>query len=123
VDARARFFVAIAPLLTSEPAPEALERIVTSLDGIIRSDPDFEPARVRYFRALALERLGREEDAARGFRDVMLLTGIAPFRSRADDAELDAAIEAMRALAAARAESRVGPGSRPASRPGSEGPR
>jgi tetratricopeptide (TPR) repeat protein len=112
VDVRARFFVAIAPLLASEPSPEDLERILSTLDGIIRSDSEFEPARVRYFRAMALERLGRQQEAAKVYRDVMMLTAVAPFRSRADDAGLDAAIEAMRALGAARADSRQAPASR-----------
>ena len=65
VDVRARFFVTIAPLLAvGAVAAEDLERILATLDAIIASDPDFEPARVRYFRALALERLGRHEEAA-----------------------------------------------------------
>ena len=76
VDVRARFFVTIAPLLASEPSREDVERILETLDGIISSDPEFEPSRVRYFRALALERLGRPEEAAQGFRDVTLLLGV-----------------------------------------------
>jgi tetratricopeptide (TPR) repeat protein len=105
-DPRARLQIAVAPMLSSDATRQDLEQIVGALDALIRSDPEFDPARVRYFRGLALERLGRRDEAEQAFREVTLLTSIAPFRSRADDKELDEAIKAMQALQASRAESR-----------------
>jgi O-antigen ligase/tetratricopeptide (TPR) repeat protein len=102
-DEQARFRVTIAPLLTGEPSREQLETILAAMDDWIRERPDFDPTHVRAFRALALERLGRREEALRAYRELTLLTAIGPSRRRADDQELDAAIEALRAL---QAESR-----------------
>jgi tetratricopeptide (TPR) repeat protein len=97
-DLEARLRVAVAPLLGSLPSKPELEAILESLDSTIRANPEFEPGRVRYFRALTLERLGRKEDASRAYREVALLRGVSPMRGRGGDAELDAAIQAMRAL-------------------------
>ena len=112
VDVRARFFVAIAPLLASEPSPE--ERRADLVDSRRNHQVG---SRVRAGAREVLPGAGaratrRQQEAARGYREVMMLTAVAPFRSRSDDAGLDAAIEAMRALGAARAESRPGPASR-----------
>lgn len=98
--------LAVAPLLSSEPSAAELEQIVGKIDALIRSNPDFEPARVRYFRFLALKRLGRKEEAARALREAVLINGVAPFRTRAGETELDAMIEAMRALQGEGAETR-----------------
>jgi O-antigen ligase/tetratricopeptide (TPR) repeat protein len=105
-DARARLQITVAPLLSKAPPPEEVERILESLDTMIRNDPEFDPGRVRYFRALALERLGRQEEAAQALREVTLLLGVGPFRTRGDDRQLDEAIESMRQIQQSRAESR-----------------
>jgi O-antigen ligase/tetratricopeptide (TPR) repeat protein len=114
VDVAARFQTTVAPLLSREPSPPELEKIVESLDAITRSEPEYEPARVRLFRALALERLGRNEEAERGYREVTLLLGVSPLRTRADDQQLDEAIKALHNLQELRAATR--PASRPETR-------
>jgi O-antigen ligase/Flp pilus assembly protein TadD len=100
LDVNARMRVTVSPLLRGAPTRAELEAILATLDALILKDPDFDPANVRSFRALTLERLGRADEAVRAYREVMMLAGVAPFRTRRDDEELDAAIEAMRALAA-----------------------
>jgi tetratricopeptide (TPR) repeat protein len=110
LDVEARLRIAVAPLLTGDPTRPELLGILETLDRMIQSNPEFDPAHVRYFRALTLERLGRREEALRAYREVTLLTGVAPFRKRTDDEELDAAIEALRTL---QSETRrTGPASR-----------
>jgi tetratricopeptide (TPR) repeat protein len=99
-DRQARLRITVGPLLSGERSKAEVEKILETLEGMIRADPDFDPARVRFFRALALERLGRTDEAYRAFREVTLLAGVSPFRKRSDDAELDAAIDALRALEA-----------------------
>jgi tetratricopeptide (TPR) repeat protein len=97
-DPAAKLRVTVAPLLDGEPTPEELGRILEFLEGVITAQPDFDPARVRYFRGLALERMGRREDALRAYREATLLMGVGGLRQPGGDAHLDAAIEAMRAL-------------------------
>jgi tetratricopeptide (TPR) repeat protein len=106
VDARARLQVTASPLLNKDPSREEVEKILEWLDAMIRSDPEFDPARVRYFRALALERLGRQEEAGRTLREVTLLLGVSPMRGRAADEQLDEAIKALRELQQSRPATR-----------------
>jgi len=76
-----------------------LEDVVARIFEWIPTLPDRLQVRARYFKALAERRLGRRDDAARGFADVVRLTALAPFRSATDAPFLNAALEEGRRLA------------------------
>lgn len=76
-----------------------LEDVVARISEWIPTLPDRLQVRARYFKALAERRLGRRDDAARGFADVVRLTALAPFRSATDAPFLNAALEEGRRLA------------------------